>query len=618
MTSSGSEKIFPSIPYFPGIENKKQKYVNAPVNALDSEILSPKMNHKIGRLLNEYLETEDKNKKTDIARNLTNQLVSDPLNVDFVFNYLFDESSYDSNNSQNYLNLISSIDKNIFKASLESKVEMSPELCFHLVTQACESRHPKKVETLLSGLLSKEKDPKEIISVLYETTTLGLISEDEQMLNYLLRVFNYDTNILKADSELSCRYALNILADDDESLKKFMELDAFSEVLMPYINAELYKVKSQVGDFLMNKVAERKRLEIIGNHVKEARVIAIIDYYEKNNSKSFEAESEDIGKFPYTLAIENGPVKEMTLQLLAKMGGIKDESELIKLPGEKSRLCIKEYDEKSFLSFREGIIEAIENYEGEERELDLLEEKTVLDYLRPQLASVEEFGNLSNISRQLRKELQINPKRSISVNGTEILITDSNLCDLGFKSILYKYTSNKPEMEVTISLGENKFLLPFKLDKNKQLVDFKNGEALNKGNLKADYASAKWMEAVVLSHLKEFTCSEKLSKKNIFNGDKAILTERDEEEFMSRVGHLRSLPSGENFSDAQVELAMVEQGWNLLEINEKRTSENMGKITYVRIVDQMPIGTHKKPDKFKSSVAMNDLNLIINRNDNNN
>jgi hypothetical protein len=208
MTSNGSEKIFPSIPYFPGIENKKQKYGDAPVNALDSEILSPKTNHKIGRLLNEYLETEDKNKKTDIAKNLTNQLVCNPLNADYVLNYLFDESNYDVSNSQDYLNLISSIDKNIFKAALESRVEMSPELCFHLMTQACESRHPKKVETLLSGLLSREKDPKEIISILYETTTLGLISEDEQMLNYLLRVFNYDTNILTADSELCCRLSL--------------------------------------------------------------------------------------------------------------------------------------------------------------------------------------------------------------------------------------------------------------------------------------------------------------------------------------------------------------------------------------------------------------------------
>jgi hypothetical protein len=105
-----------------------------------------------------------------------------------------------------------------------------------------------------------------------------------------------------------------------------------------------------------------------------------------------------------------------------------------------------------------------------------------------------------------------------------------------------------------------------------------------------------------------------LSKKNIFNGNKAILTEKDEEEFMSRVGHLRTLPSGENFSEMQVALAMEEQGWNLLEINEKRITEGMNKITYVKIIDQMPIGTHKKPDKFKSSMAMDELNSVLKKN----
>jgi len=56
---------------------------------------------------------------------------------------------------------------------------------------------------------------------------------------------------------------------------------------------------------------------------------------------------------------------------------------------------------------------------------------------------------------------------------------------------------------------------------------------------------------------------------------------------------------------------MDEQGWDLREINMQRKDKGLGEVTYVKIVDQLPLGISKKPDKFKSRMAMNDLNNIL-------
>jgi hypothetical protein len=551
-----------------------------------------------------------------VAKWVSTQLVNEPLSVDYVFEYLAQERMYGAD-IRTISGLMSGVDKTLNQAAGESRVEMTGDLCFQLMTQAADSAHQREIEMTLEGLLSRETDPKKVVGVLYEATAKGLATGDEKMLNYLLRVFNYDTGILSGDSRLTLNYAANIFSDDDTALRQFMELDAFSELLSPYINPQLAEVKAATNGLAMSKVVAQKEQELGKPLNRNPRTNSLLMFYRRNPGLT-RVESDDLARFPNNIVSNSGPVREATNEIYLRMSG-SQEQRIIKFPGENANLYVADEDAEVHQEHRDSITRAVEKYRGDERPLDINETRTVLDYLRPELMSVAEIGAVTSLARKKREQIILEPKRSISVNGTEIVVTDDGLRKMGFRSILYENSDNPPEMDVTVRLGRHKFLIPMRLNGDMVLTDTTQKQPLNRGELKADYISAKWMEAVVLSHLAEYTCVEQLTKHNVPKTEEAMPAKREVEEapeifektFTRRIGHLRLLQPGEHFAADQVTLAQKEQGWDLIKINEEREKKGLRPQTYVRVVDKLPVGAHRPPDRFRAHTAMIDLNKIV-------
>jgi len=99
------------------------------------------------------------------------------------------------------------------------------------------------------------------------------------------------------------------------------------------------------------------------------------------------------------------------------------------------------------------------------------------------------------------------------------------------------------------------------------------------------------LEYVILSHLKELQCTERIKPghKETKAGKKDEATIR--KEFTDRRGHKRTLPPGHVYSQTQYKEALLEQGWDLAEINmiNDRTKET-GMITYVKIQESVRVG----------------------------
>jgi len=507
------------------------------------------------------------------------------------------------------------LDKNIYKAGLESDVELDSKLCLTLFKQASESVRPRIIEKALAGLLSREKDPSKLISLIYETTVMGLESEDDKLTNYLLKVLNYDTDVLEPNSSLAVRYSSNILSPNDISLKQFLDLDFFSDLLPiyfhPEINERLIEIKKGANNVVIPNV-----LEVIGDvdnldKNSRERILKLLLFFEIQHRDKISLSPEEVSQFPYNLLSKGSRLLEITHQIYLDISGNKDE-EIIKVPGEYANLFDTYVVEEASVYFYHTIIDAINNYQGNERNFDILEMRTVINLLGPEINS-DEFEDLSNLIVQKRDKISLEPKRSISTHGTEIIISDPELLKLGYRSIIFSYTDKKPNMNVIIKFGENKFKLPLILDYKKRLKD-ERGEPLEGGKVKADKLPSAWIEAIVLCHLSEYICTEASFQSNK-GGYRISIDEliegAQENSFTSRVGHLRRLSINEHFSEEQVKLAMDEQGWDLREINMQRKEKGLGEVTYVKIVDQLPLGISKKPDKFKSRMAMNDLNNIL-------
>ncbi|HPJ16892.1 MAG TPA: hypothetical protein PK639_01510 [Candidatus Woesebacteria bacterium] len=561
-----AEIIFPSIPHFPG-EDKEKQYHGAPKNLFDSVLL-------MGNYDPKYLGKDPKQ---------IGSLLSTLTLIDLT----------DKENRDRAVSIRKELKRDLFNIGFKSEYDLQPDSCLFFIETAAENPEiAGDVENLLAGLLSREKDPTKLIDTLYQATSLGLDKDNDNLTRYLLRVFCFDTNILREDSKLSRLYLSNIFSERDTALQQFMELDAFGEMLANYYDPDLIKNKIAKTEKAIQKIVE-------GIDKPDKRVRSILQFYEDNQTGLTEIIADKKDEFPYNLVVNGGIVRNKTYQIYCEISG-NETIQPINIPDGPRLLARKGESEENIDNYQGIVREYLEKFGDKEHRLNDSETRTVLNILRPKIDFLKNIGQLNQLIAEYRQLINLDPKRSIGVNGTEIMINDPQLLNLGYRSIVFNYGDRVPEMKVNICLGNGNLLLPLRLDSKKQLVG-ENGQPLK--DIDVDYLSAKWIEAVILSHLFEYTCSE--------NDEGFVVNERtdnDRQTILKRVGHLRRLRENEEFSENQVVLAREEQGWDLTAINQYRFNHGLSKVTYVRIVDKQSKTENKKPDKFKAKTAMGLLN----------
>ncbi len=421
----------------------------------------------------------------------------------------------------------------------------------------------------------------------------------------------------------------NLFSRDDITLKKFLEVDAFGDVLSAIYAPELKARRAEVITEQSHVITYATETLVRDDPKRVRAILKLLDFLPKDG---FVAVPDELQKtFPFNLMLEKpGQVRELTNKKYADLVSGKNlETDLLTLalPGKGSQFYQRPPAEESLQkSYREVVLEALNKIPGGGQEVGILtsdEMKTVIDVLSFEINDVGRISELLKISARVKQDLVARPVRSISLRGNLVEITDPALVELGYEAVLFENAKVKPQIKATVIVGEGGYQIPVLINEEKNVVDPKTGEPLSRGAVKSDYASAKWFEAMILSHLHELTCKEALTRENMTVGkrwkgegggdtDGAEGIEELEKEYTTRVGHLRRLDPKESYSETQVQLAWEEQGWYLVQINELRERLNLPRVTYVRIVDRVSLGDTEEeatgrrmnPVGFKAQDAM--------------
>jgi hypothetical protein len=195
-----------------------------------------------------------------------------------------------------------------------------------------------------------------------------------------------------------------------------------------------------------------------------------------------------------------------------------------------------------------------------------------LSWLIPeQILEERQMVSLIESNQSLQRDIRDNTRYLLSPRGDLVEITDNLLKELGFKSILYEMDNrNRRDTIVTVKAGNFEYRIL--VDEYLSLREIKNKKIMHLP------LSANFISNIILSHLREIRCSEKVNEvsENINGGDGARRA------FTARRPHLRRLPTGQEPTTEQIKKALKTYDIDIIRINrEAQTRGETRKITFV-------------------------------------
>lgn len=167
----------------------------------------------------------------------------------------------------------------------------------------------------------------------------------------------------------------------------------------------------------------------------------------------------------------------------------------------------------------------------------------------------EKISSLTKLCDAMAKEICEQARYSLSPRGDQALIQDQATNRLGFASVAYDiFEENKKWTAVSVPVGNYNFRLL--VDEYGDFRDYESHESLNFSG------RAVFLRYLILSHLREIKCSERVSASATGKSGKG-----NREGFTDRRGHVRRLQIGQKPSPA-MELAARENGIDLARVNE--------------------------------------------------
>lgn len=292
--------------------------------------------------------------------------------------------------------------------------------------------------------------------------------------------------------------------------------------------------------------------------------------------------NERISAFPFNLATQDiGPLRKLLNDRLAEDlqhvpgNGISAALDLPSMSAVRSADTLSQLGQIIHNEMLNNRIEVVH--------MDTPDHLRTLSYLvPPEMDSRTEFTDIANANQQLRREMVEDSRYLLSPRGDQISVTDPMLLTLGFTAITYQMNpANKRETVVTVALGNHVEYRAI-LDEYFALRDVHSHNSIQLPQHGA------FLENVLLSHLREIRCSERVNE--VIPGTPTVPGET-RRAFTSRRAHRRILPEHQSPTPEQIVRIFSEYDIDLVRLNrEREAAGETRRVTYVYEVENIAIG----------------------------
>lgn len=489
------------------------------------------------------------------------------------------------------------------------EIPLTPELAYQWLLILTESDlYAPIAEIVLTRYSERCTTTKNTIDFLYNLFLVVGQTSNQKIIRKILEIRTFATKIITSDSRNGSNYLLAQWDTNDDTLRRALEIDSLCGFLLrekaPDLSAHLKAIEELIMTRDQTFIPKMQAIK----DSDPRRFSRLREFHQAVGDTpgdliAYQSEDTIANKFPYNLIKQAGPLREMLNEMMARdkrAGG--ENIQALFFPNNEG--VVKFRKDETVSSY---IRQCLTEVRAEHAPLNELKYWKTLSLLVPEELEIndqngEQKKQLADINERLRDQMKKNSRYLLNPRGDLIEITDEQLLTLGFESILYEMAAaNKQETIVTVTvcghgyrtrLDTNFFLR--ETDKPKELLLPPEGA---------------FITAIILSHLHEIRCSEKVNevggKKNGKTGN------GQREKNTTRRAHLRRLQEGETPRRDAIERAWIDYGINLGHINETaRQHGDSQMFTFVREVDNVSIGENG-PLRSQAPDATKNLQIFL-------
>ncbi len=455
-------------------------------------------------------------------------------------------------------------------------------------------------ENFIRQFLRSNKDSKSMIDCVYNLLLIGIKSGNQNIEKLVSQIICNDAdNIMDADSK---QFTLLILGtwipNDDEVLKKAIDIDAARDY---YIYLKYPELKDKYYTGLQQALSKKENMIAFQNIQKEwdpVKLRKLKMLFSKGAKDTTNMTMDDMtsGGYPNDIIFKN-------------------PSDLRKLV---TKLSVQEHNRLDPSKTRINVV--LPNFQGGSNIQNISELiKTALDkdskdktaqtdetyweslaYLHPENIDQEKLELIAKENERLVQEMQTDTRYLLSPRGDLLEISDEDLKNLGFKAIAYEMDpKNKRDTVVTVKIGN--FTFKLLLD---EFFTFKQADTKDGLLLPPD---AEFLKNIILSHLREIRCSEKLNEA----GEDKNTQEGGRSAFYSRRAHRRKLPMGQSPSTEQIQRTWEHYNIDIPRLNQEARNKGEEKqVTFVFEVENIA-ASGIGPVRSKAPEATKRLRAIL-------
>ncbi len=427
-------------------------------------------------------------------------------------------------------------------------------------------------KNFLKEFICSNKDSRAITNFLYDLLLTGIKSGNQKIEKLASQIICNDVSgILKADSKEFLIMALSVWTpNDDETLKKAIDLDTARDY---YIYLKYPELKQRYFDGLKQSrekeeyVVEFQKIQAQWDKTKMRKLSQLMRTGAKDTT-DMTVEDMTVDDYPNNVIFQNPTELRKLIGKLYTQESNRDNTE-----EQYINIILPNFQGAS--DNNSDIIDIIKralNKEKKDAKIEIDEDYwESLAYLHPGNIDVKKLERLGQENKLLVQEIQDDTRYLLSPRGDLLEISDDDLKNLGFKTILYEMDpKNKRDTNVTIQIGNFKFKLL--LD---EFFTFKRVETKDGLLLPPD---GEFLKHVILSHLREIRCSEKLNEAEENKGAES----GSRSAFYSRRAHRRKLPIGQSPSAEQIQRTWDHYHINITRINqEAQMKGDQQQVTFV-------------------------------------
>lgn len=484
-------------------------------------------------------------------------------------------------------------------ASLGKKPD--PKILREWLELAVTSASSKELaERVLRGLYLHATTPEETVDFLYAFALGVLETDNREAFLEGLTILCWGTPVFPRNSKGQINFVKAAFALDDDLLRRQQEIDSVIYVFgSHYVPAAFEKMQQSLDEIgaspeVLNMLDELRKKDF-------QRMSKLLAFY-KRGSGLRKIEPAPSVEWPYSLLFKGGTLRKLFNERIAE-----EFKQFSSFSLPHSGDLVIEFDP---VAIRHVVQEDLRKPpSGTDTFADRNHVASIF-YLIPDMPNPEAreriLKSLAEENDAIRKKIIQEWVHSISPRGDKMLIVDEELKALGFKSIAFELSEPKTRTVVTVEVEHYKFIL--ELNDDLLIEEYRTGK-----RLPLSFEQRAFVENVILGHLEELTCTERVLP-GAAKETGAALVER-QREFTERRGHRRRLPPGRGFTEKQRLAALDERGLDLALLNAKLgLTRETGQITYVKAKEVVRIGAKKEPLISRAPNAMQRYRNIVAKN----